>query len=113
MFIWLIVVGLSSGMMYASEFTMAQLGVNEGSLRTVAGNLKSLTSDQCDQLIGESTARHTELANSLTVFTSKRDLAMLVFGSWFCLSAGNSCLHNLSIWLGLKKDRVIDISDPD
>ena len=113
MFIWLIFVGLSSGMAYASDYTLARVGVQEGSLRTVVGNLKGLTNDQCGQLVGESTARYEELAKSLTVFTSKRDLAMLVFGSWFCLNAASSCVDKLAVGLGFKKDRVIDISDPE
>ncbi len=102
----LALVSLASGMIHGSKFEDVFNAVEKQDRSRLKRELLQegvITPPQFKQAIGEAEKIHKKLAESLTIFTSKKDLALLTFGSFFAYYFGKYAVRDLAIWQGWTK----------
>lgn len=103
----LVLVSLAAGMIHAdSKFKYIFNAIEKQDRPRVKKGLledEVLTPEQFKQLIGVADEIHKKLAESLSITTSKKDLAMLIIGSLLAYVLGEDLVKNVSIWQGWTK----------
>ncbi len=100
-------VSLASGMIHGSKFEYVLSGIEkEDRSRVEKGLLQEgvITPPQFKQLIGAAELIYKKRAKSLSIFTSKKDFALLIGGACLAYFLGDDLLKNLSIWQGWTKE---------